>query len=186
MSGATVALSGVTVALMVATACRPKTDAANAATTPAVVQVGQENVTVVSLGDITVGPVISGTLTPQEQATLRAEVSGPVLQTYVDRGQAVKRGQLLARIDATALREAFLSAQSTEHSARVALDNAKRDQERSAALESAGAMAPRDVEATQRAMLAAEATLADAQSRLTPAREAARQHRGSARRSPAW
>ena len=159
-----------TVTLLLVAACRPKTDAADAATTPTAVQVGRENVAVVSLGDITVGPVISGTLTPQEQATLRAEVTGSVLQTYVERGQAVKRGQLLARIDDTALREALLSAQSTERSARVALDNAKRDQERSTTLEAAGAIAPRDVEATHRAMLAAEATLADAQSRLTSAR----------------
>jgi RND family efflux transporter MFP subunit len=150
-------------------ACKPKADA-KAAARPAVVQVGPENIVVLSAGNISVGPAIVGSLTPDLQATLRSELSGTVLQVYADRGQKVKRGQLLARIDDAALREALLSAQSNERSARLVLENAKRDAERSTTLEAAGAIAPRDVESSQRALAAAEATLADAQSRLTTAR----------------
>ncbi len=139
--------------------------------TSEVVSVGPEGIIVAKSSEIRIGPSISGTLTPQEAATLRSEISGPVVQTYVEQGQPVKRGQALARIDDTSIREALLSAQSAARSAKLALDNATRDAERQQRLEAAGAVAPRDVEAAQRALAAAQAAMADAQSRLTAAQQ---------------
>jgi RND family efflux transporter MFP subunit len=110
-------------------------------------------------------------MTPQNSATLRSELSGSIVQTYVEQGQAVKRGQLLARIDDSSIHEALLSAQSAQRSAKLTLDNAQRDAEREHRLESAGAVAPRDVEASERALAAAQAGMADAQSRLTAAQQ---------------
>jgi membrane fusion protein, multidrug efflux system len=136
-----------------------------------VVNVGQEGIIVVKSTEIRIGPSISGTMTPQEEATLRSEMSGPIVQTYVEQGQPVKRGQPLARIDDTSIREAMLSAQSAARSAQLALDNAKRDAERQERLETAGAVAPRDVEAAQRSLASAQAAMADAQSRLTAAQQ---------------
>ncbi|MEP7065198.1 MAG: efflux RND transporter periplasmic adaptor subunit [Gemmatimonadota bacterium] len=133
--------------------------------------VGAEGIVVAKTSDIRIGPAISGTMTPQEAATLRAEVSGPIVQTYVEQGQAVKRSQPLARIDDTSIREAVLSAQSSARSAKLALDNATRDAERQQRLEQAGAVAPRDVEVAQRALASAQAAMADAQSRLTAAQQ---------------
>jgi len=139
--------------------------------TSEIVTVGPEGIIVAGSTEIRIGPAISGTMTPQETATLRSEISGPVVQTYVEQGQPVKRGQPLARIDDTSIREALLSAQSAARSARLSLDNATRDAERQQRLEAAGAVAPRDVEAAQRALAAAQATMADAQSRLTAAEQ---------------
>jgi membrane fusion protein, multidrug efflux system len=139
--------------------------------TSEVVSVGPEGIILAKPSEIRIGPAISGTLTPQENATLRSEISGPIVQTYVEQGQTVKRGQALARIDDTSIREALLSAQSAARSAKLALDNATRDAERQQRLEAAGAVAPRDVEAAQRALAAAQATMADAQSRLTAAQQ---------------
>jgi RND family efflux transporter MFP subunit len=139
--------------------------------TSEIVNVGKEGIIVAKAGEIRTGPAISGTMTPQEAATLRSELSGPVVQTYVEQGQPVKRGQPLVRLDDTAIREAVLSAQSAARSAKLALDNATRDAEREQRLESAGAVAPRDVEAAQRALASAQAGMADAQSRLTAAQQ---------------
>ena len=136
-----------------------------------VASVGKEGIVVASSGLIRSGPAISGTMTPQQAATLRAELSGPIVQTYVEQGQGVKRGQSLVRIDDTALRAALLSAQSAQRSAKLTLDNAIRDAEREQRLEAAGAVAPRDVEAMQRALASAQAGMADAQSRLTAAQK---------------
>jgi len=136
-----------------------------------VANVGKEGIVVASNGDIRAGPPISGTMTPQQAATLRAEISGPIVQTYVEQGQTVRRGQALVRIDDTSLREALLSAQSAARSAKLTLDNATRDAERQQRLESAGAVAPRDVEAAQRSLASAQAGMADAQSRLTAAQQ---------------
>jgi membrane fusion protein, multidrug efflux system len=139
--------------------------------TSEVVNVGKEGIVVAQSGEIRTGPAISGTMTPQQSATLRSEISGPVVQTYVEQGQAVKRGQLLVRVDDTSLRDALLSTQSAMRSARLTLDNATRDAERQQRLEEAGAVAPRDVEAAQRTLASAQAGMADAQSRLTSAQQ---------------
>ena len=139
--------------------------------TSEIVNVGPEGIIVAKSTEIRIGPAISGTMTPQEAATLRSEISGPVVQTYVEQGQPVKRGQPLARLDDTSIREALLSAQSAARSAKLALDNAARDAERQQRLETAGAVAPRDVETAQRALAAAQAAMADAQSRLTAAQQ---------------
>ena len=136
-----------------------------------VVNVGKEGIVVASSREIRAGPPISGTMMPQQAATLRSELSGPVVQTYVEQGQSVKRGQALVRIDDTSLRDALLSAQSAARSAKLTLDNATRDAERQQRLETAGAVAPRDVEAAQRSLASAQAGFADAQSRLTAAQQ---------------
>jgi len=151
-------------------ACRGK-GASQAAATPAAVEVGRENIAVATMEQLQSGPPISGTLEARQMATLRAEVAGPVLQTYVDRGQSVRRGQLLARIDDTALRQAALSAQSGARSAKLALDNAQRNFERSTALEKAGAIAQRDLEAAQSELASAAAANDDAAARLTQAQQ---------------
>ncbi len=156
------------IALLAITRRRPQ--AAVAASTP-VVELGRENIAVVARDTIRSGPAISGTLTPEDEATVRAEVSGAIVETYAEKGESVKRGQLLMRIDATALRDAVLSAQSAARSAKLALDNAQRDAERNQRLLEAGAIAPRDVEASQSALASAQAAYSDAQARLSTARQ---------------
>ena len=136
-----------------------------------VVNVGKEGIVVASIGEIQIGPALSGTLTPQEAATQRSELSGPVVQTYVEQGQSVKRGQLLVRLDDTSIRDAELSAQSAVRSAKLVLDNATRDAEREQRLEQAGAVSPRDVEVAQRTLASAQAGMADARARLTSAEQ---------------
>ncbi|HEV7390678.1 MAG TPA: hypothetical protein VGO08_03465, partial [Burkholderiales bacterium] len=54
--------------------------------------VGVENIAVASNGSIMTGPSISGTLEPEREAAIRSQVSGSVLQTYADQGQAVSPG----------------------------------------------------------------------------------------------
>lgn len=63
---------------------------------------------------------LSGTLTPLVQATVKSRVSGDVLDVQVREGQAVQKGEVLARIDIRNL-GAQLDAQ------RAALDKARAD-----------------------------------------------------------
>lgn len=133
--------------------------------------VGPENIAVVKKGAVTTGPALSGSLAPEREATLRAQSSGSVLETYAEQGQTVASGTLLVRLDATSLQDAFLSARSAVASARGAADIARRDLARSRTLLAAGAIAQRDLETSQRASIAAEAALADAQSRLAVAQK---------------
>ena len=147
-------------------------DGASATETPeAIVTVGPENVAVATLSELRSGPPVSGSLEPEQAATVRAEVGGSVLRTFADAGQRVKRGQLLARLDDNALRDDFLSARSTVRSAETALELARRNAERSERLAEAGAVAERDLETARWDVTNAEGTLADARARLSNAQE---------------
>ena len=144
-------------------------DTGKAATTPAAMLVGPENIAIVKAEQIRSGPAISGTLQPEQQANVRAEVGGTVLQTYAEQGQRVSRGQVLARIDDAALRETELSARAAVTTAQNTVDLNKRQLERNDALLKAGAIAERDLEIVRNQYSAAEAQLANANAQLANA-----------------
>jgi RND family efflux transporter MFP subunit len=138
---------------------------------PVATAVGPENIVVLQSDELATGPAISGNLRAAEEATVRAEISGTVLQTYADEGSRVARGALLARIDDSAIRDQFLSARSGVTAAQTAADLAQRELERAEKLSAAGAIADRDVEAARRGHVAAQSQLADAKARLTLAQK---------------
>ena len=140
-----------------------------AAPAPVAVQVGQENVATVSMQEISTGPLISGTLKPEREATVRAEASGSVLQVAAAEGQAVRRGALLARIEDQALGDAYKSTQSAVRSAEQALEVAEREARRTESLVRGGALAERELDTARNAVTAAQAQLEDARSRLASA-----------------
>jgi membrane fusion protein (multidrug efflux system) len=144
-------------------------DAASAKT--AAMTIGTENIAIVALGEVMSGPTLSGALMPEREASVRAQVGGSVLQTYADQGQRVGAGQLLARIDASGLQDAFLSARAAVTSATSSADIAARELARSEKLLAAGAIAERDIEQSRRASIAANAGLADAKARLANAQK---------------
>ncbi len=136
--------------------------------------VGPENITVVTNGAIMTGPSISGTLEPEREAVLRAQVAGSVLQTYADQGQPVNTGAVLARIDASGIQDAYTSARANLVAARNAADVAAKDLARNQKLLAAGAIAERDIDQSRRTSIAAQASLEDAKSRLASAEKAYR------------
>jgi len=164
---------GVVVAVLILFAIfsRSKGDNASAAETTRTetITVGAENIAVVSNSTIMSGPSISGTLEPEREAVLRAQVSGSVLQTYADQGQAVSAGTVLARIDATGIQDAYASARAQVVAARNSADIASKDLARNEKLLAAGAIAERDIEQARRTSIAAQAALEDANSRLASA-----------------
>ena len=135
------------------------------------VLIGPENITVVKTEQIRTGPAISGALQPETEATVRAEVSGSVVQTLVDQGQRVSKGQLLARIDDSGIRDVVLSARSAMVTAQSNLDVAQREYERNEALLKAGAIAERNVEQSRAQVTAGRAQLANAQAQLSSAQK---------------
>jgi RND family efflux transporter MFP subunit len=162
-------------AMIVVNACS-KSDKVSAAETAKLetMVVGPENIIVAANGSIMTGPSISGTLEPDREAVLRAQVSGSVLQTYADQGQAVNAGTVLARIDASGIQDAYTSARAGLVSARNAADVAAKDLARNEKLLAAGAIAERDIDQSRRASIAAQAALEDANSRLATAEKAYR------------
>jgi RND family efflux transporter MFP subunit len=78
-------------------------------------------VTAVS-GGATPGAVLnaSGYVTARRRATVSSKVTGKVLEVFVEEGQAVKKGQVLARLDDSQVRAARATAQAQLVAARGA------------------------------------------------------------------
>ena len=164
-------LVGMAIIALSVAACGEKEAESATTSTPAGVAVGPENIAIVTAGDLSSGPAISGALGPEREAAVRAQVPGAVMKVNVDQGMRVRAGQSLAQIDDRTLRDAFLSARSGFNTAKNAAERAKRDQERMERLAQAGAIAERDLEQARLAYTGAESQLADAQSRLTMAQK---------------
>lgn len=145
--------------------------APDAAAEDAPLAVGRESVYRVEMARLSTGPALSGSLEPERQASVRAEVPGSVLSTSVEEGQAVAAGATLARIDDSGLREGLLSAQSAVRSAEQQLAVTRRNAERAEALVAGGAIPEREAESARWNVTNAQAQLADARSRLALARE---------------
>lgn len=164
-------LGSVSLMALVALAGCKGADESKAAAGPQVMLVGPENIAVVKAQEIRSGPAVSGNITPEEQASVRAEVGGAVLQTMVEQGRPVSKGQVLARIDDAALRETELAARSAVTTAQNTVDVQKRQVERNEALLKAGAIAERDIELARNQYSAAAAQLANAQAQLVNAQK---------------
>jgi RND family efflux transporter MFP subunit len=164
------AFAAVALLALIAAGCK-REDVNAASAPPAGMLVGPENIFVVKAQEIRTGPAISGTLQPEEQATVRAEVGGAVTQTVAEQGERVRAGQLLARIDAAAMREQVLSARSAVTTAQSSVDIAQRQVARADALLKAGAIAERDAELAHNQLTAAQGQLDDARARLTNAQQ---------------
>jgi RND family efflux transporter MFP subunit len=158
----------MTAAAVTFAACkRGEAGDAKAEAAPAPTTVGVENVVVVAQAELASGPAISGNLQAAQEATVRAQIGGTVLQTLVDEGQRVGTGTLLARIDDRTIRDQYLSARSAVTSAQSTAEVAQRNLERNERLASAGAIADRDLESSRSQNVAAQSQLADAKARLT-------------------
>jgi membrane fusion protein, multidrug efflux system len=133
--------------------------------------VGVESVYRVVPVRLATGPLISGSIEAEKEATVAAEVPGAVLAIAAEEGQAVAAGTVLARLDDRALRESLLSADSAVRSAEQQLTVAKRNAERAEALLRGGAIAEREAEVARWNVTNAQAMQADAKARQTYARE---------------
>ncbi len=71
-----------------------------------------EDVLTIRTSALASGPVITGSVQPERRADLRAEVSAVVLQVLKENGDVVRRGDLLVRLDDTAIRDGLASAES--------------------------------------------------------------------------
>jgi RND family efflux transporter MFP subunit len=163
--------AAVLLALLALTAACKKPAAEDAPNTPPVTSIGPENVSVVEAADLASGPTLSGQLTAEKSASIRAEVSSSVVTVMHEQGDRVAQGDVLAKLDDTAIRDAWLSARSGVTNAQSSEDQALRDVQRAERLHAAGAVADRDLENAHRAELAAQAQLADAKARLASAQK---------------
>ena len=129
----------ITSLILVLAACHKAPDPAAAAGATAVpLLVAPEDMLTVADGAAGGGPVISGTIAAERKADLRAEASAVVLEVLKDNGDAVRRGDLLVRLDETAIRDNLNAAEESARNAGFQLEQAKRNLERLKTLRASG------------------------------------------------
>jgi RND family efflux transporter MFP subunit len=158
-------------AMAAAGACRDVPERPKTAPPPVATSVESDDVVAVTRQWISTGPPISGELRAAREVTVRAEVAGSVIGLTAEEGQPVRRGQVLCRIDAHALQSAVDSARVAVNSARHAVEVARGEEQRTAALVEEGLVPRRDLELARKGIADAEAQLAEAHARFTAAGE---------------
>lgn len=117
------------------------------------------------------GALITGSIQPQRRADLRAEVSAVVLQVLKDNGDAVRRGDVLVRLDDTAIRENLTSAEAVVRAAGQSLEQAEHQLKRLKTLRESGMVTTQQLEETELRRDGARSDQVAAQARLVQARQ---------------
>jgi membrane fusion protein (multidrug efflux system) len=140
-------------------------------TKPSQLLVAPQDLLTVSSDSLASGPVITGSIQPERRADLRAEVSSVVLQVFKENGEPVKRGDLLVKLDETAIRDTLLSADAGVRAAGQALDQANRQLERLKTLRASGMTSVAAQDEAEVRRNTAQSELSAAKSRAALARQ---------------
>jgi RND family efflux transporter MFP subunit len=115
-----------------------KGDKKDTATAPPKLVIAPEDIFTLQTSALSSGPVVTGSIQPERKADLRAEVSAVVLQVLKENGDVVRRGDVLVRMDQTAIRDNLNSAQDNTRNATQSLDQAERNLQRLKTLRASG------------------------------------------------
>lgn len=140
------------------------------AATP-VLLLSPQDLRTVAAGEAGGGAVITGSVQPEKRADLRAEVAAFVTQVLKGNGDAVKRGDLLMRLDDTVLRESLQSAEASARAARQAFEQAERSVQRLKTLQGQGMTTVQALEDAEVRRNSAQSELAAAGSRVASAQQ---------------
>ncbi len=130
-----------------------------------------EDLLTIGSDDVEQGPAITGAIQPERRADLRAEVSAVVLQVLKDNGDKVHRGDLLVRLDDTAIRDTLSSAEASARAAGQAFDQAQRQYQRLVKLREAGMVSMQAVEDVEIQRNNLQSELEAAKARVVTARQ---------------
>ncbi|HUF49213.1 MAG TPA: efflux RND transporter periplasmic adaptor subunit [Longimicrobiales bacterium] len=119
------------------------------------------------------GVLMTGTLNPAQSVEVRAQIPGVVSRLGVDRGDAVRAGQVIAVIEAEGIRSAAAGAQAGVAAAESNLALARQRYESARKLYERGAMSQIDLQTAEAGYRAAESHVAAARAQLSAAAEAA-------------
>ena len=127
-AGVALVLSGSMLALGACTDGAGSTPPEQAAAAPLLLS--PEDLVTVSESPLASGPLITGSVEAERRADLRAEVPAVVLEVLKENGDPVRRGDLLVRLDQTAIRDALTSAEASARAAGLAYEQAERQYQR--------------------------------------------------------
>ncbi len=149
----------------------------------------------VTLRDIREIVSASGKIFPEREVKISSDVSGEIVELYVEEGDSVKAGQVLARIDPEAYASAVESASAGVNVSKSELarsrsgidnalaqieqtksqvENARRTHERNKKLRADGVISAQDLETSEATLAQLEANLRSAEASLRSAEQGAK------------
>jgi len=117
--------------------------------------------------------VLTGTLLADRNSDLAANASGRVLATHVERGQTVKAGDLIAKLDARVAKFSAKAAQAQTKVAKAALDLAALECDRADKLLATGVISQTEYDRTMSQCATTRSSVSAAQSQAALASVAA-------------
>lgn len=158
---------------LAAAACQPGGPTTkDSATKAQPLLVSREDVATIGSNALASGPSVTGTIQPERRADVRAETNAAVIQVLRENGDVVKHGDLLVRLDDTAIRDALMSAEANQRTASQALEQAQRQLERVNTLRTSGMASAQAVDDAEVRRNAAQNDVEAAKARVTLARQA--------------
>lgn len=155
------------------TACGGQKEEAGGTTEAPPLVLSNQDVASARLSAIAGGAVLTGSLQPAWIIKISAQVPGTIQRIAVDRGTAVREGQVLAIIQAEGIRGAAEGARAGVAAAEANLAVARQRMESAETLRKAGAMSEIDFKAAAAGYEAARAQLAAARAQAAGAIEQA-------------
>jgi len=107
--------------------------------------------------------VATGKLNPEEEIELKPQISGIIDEIFVDEGDVVKKGDLIATIRVVPNEQSLVQAQSRIKTAQLSYNNAKVQYDRDKALFEKGVISKQDFETTELSYNQGQETLRQAQ-----------------------
>ena len=150
---------------------KPAGNATAIAKAPPVLLLSPEDLRTVSSSLQATGPVISGSLQPERRADLRAEVGALVQQVLKENGEPVRTGDLLVRLDDSAIRDSLTSADEVVRASTQAFEQAERQVQRLKTLQTQGMMSMQALEDAEVRRNNAQSDLVAARARVATARQ---------------
>ncbi|HZW62886.1 MAG TPA: efflux RND transporter periplasmic adaptor subunit [Flavobacteriaceae bacterium] len=131
-----------------------------------------------SVQTITVKTVATGSIVPKEEVLIKPNISGVVEEVFVEAGEYVEQGDLIAKIrvipnvsSLTSARNSISSSQTALETAQINLETQQANYDRQKALFEKGVISANDFEAVQNTYLQTKQSVAQAQINLNSARQ---------------
>jgi HlyD family secretion protein len=107
--------------------------------------------------------VATGKLNPEDEIELKPQVTGIVDMIYVEEGDMIQKGDLIAKIRVVPNEQSLVSANSRINSSKLSFDNSKRLFDRSKELFSKGVISKQDFENAELSLNQARESLTQAE-----------------------
>lgn len=132
------------------------------------------------VGNIVLRTVANGSVQPRKEVEIKSQISGIVSEVYVEAGDKVKDGDLVARVRVIPNMVSLSNAENRLERARIALDNANMDFERNKKLLESGVISTAEFQQFEIAQRQANEELQASQDNLQIVKSGVGQRSGSA------